>query len=73
MIKSNFIWNPSSEEPTNIEAAVLVWTENNKLMTFKDTKTCLGGDIKNPFSGWNNLVDKYHIKYWVYQINVMNI
>ena len=73
MHKANFIWSPVSEEPTNIEAPVLVWTENNKLMTFKYTKTCLNGDTKHSFSGWNNLVSKYNIKYWVYQNDVMNI
>ena len=73
MKTTNFIWLLASEEPTNIEAPILVWTENDKLMTFKDTKAFLNGDIKHPFSDWKRLVDKYHIKYWVYQVDVMHI
>ena len=33
-----FIWNESDRDPYDIDRPILVQTENNKLMTFKDTK-----------------------------------
>ena len=73
MHKANFIWLPASEEPTNIDVPVLVWTENNKLMTFANTQMRDPWNRNQFISQWTRLVCKYHIKYWVYQVDVMNI
>ena len=59
-----FIWNESNRGPYDIDRPILVQTENNKLMTFKDTKFFIN---KQPVSHWQRLVDKYKIKYWCYQ------
>ena len=69
---ANFNWNPIKWIPKDIEAPILAWTKNNKLMVFKNTKTCLNGDIEHPFSGFNNLVEKYNIKYWIYQDTIIS-
>jgi len=69
---AHFNWNPASWEPMNIDLPILVWTNNDKLVVFKDTKTWLNGDTKNPFSNWKWMVDKYNIKFWVYQTAVIN-
>ncbi len=69
---SDFIWNNATREPANIDAPILVWTNNDKLVVFKDTKTCLNGDTKHPISNWKYMVDKYNIKYWVYQSFVIS-
>lgn len=59
-----FIWNESDIGPYDIDRPILVQTENNKLMTFKDTKCFIN---KQPVSHWKRLVEKYKIKYWCYQ------
>ena len=69
---AHFNWNPASWEPGDIEAPILAWTNNDKLVVFKDTKTWLNGDTKNPFSNWKWLSEKYNIKFWVYQTAVIN-
>ena len=69
---AHFNWNPASWEPMNIDLPILAWTNNDKLVVFKDTKTWLNGDTKNPFSNWKWLCEKYNIKFWVYQNVVIN-
>ena len=69
---AHFNWNPASWEPMNIDLPILAWTSNDKLVVFKDTKTWLNGDTKNPFSNWKWLCEKYNIKFWVYQNAVIN-
>lgn len=69
---AHFNWNPASWEPGNIDLPILAWTNNDKLVVFKDTKTWLNGDTKHPISGFKRLVEKYNIKFWVYQIAVIN-
>jgi len=69
---AHFNWNPASWEPGDIEASILAWTNNDKLVVFKNTKTWLNGDTKNPFSNWKWLREKYNIKFWVYQTAVIN-
>ena len=59
-------WHDTSIEPIK-ELPLLVITDNNKLMTFKDSIGFYNGDKTNLFSDWNNMVHKYHIKGWVYQ------
>ena len=68
----NFEWNPATYEPKDFNAPILAWTDNDKLVVFKDTKAYLNGDTKNPFSGFNRLVEKYNIKFWVYQSTITN-
>lgn len=70
---AHFNWYPVSWEPMNIDLPILAWTTNDKLVVFKDTKTWLNGDTKHPISGFNRLVEKYNIKFWAYQYEVINI
>jgi len=69
---AHFEWNPASCEPMDFNSPILAWTNNDKLVVFKDTKTWLNGDTKNPFSNWKWLREKYNIKFWVYQNAVIN-
>ena len=69
---AHFNWNPASWEPMNIDLPILAWTNNDKLVVFKDTKTWLNGDTKHPISDFKRLVEKYNIKFWVYQTAVIN-
>ena len=64
--KITFIWRNPQNVPIK-EMSLLVMTENNKLMTFKDSISYYSGDKSKPFSDWENMVKKYKIKYWVYQ------
>ena len=70
-MKAQFEWYDASCEPINIDLPILAWTNNDKLVVFKDTKTWLNGDTKHPFSGFKRLVEKYNIKFWVYQNEVL--
>lgn len=70
---AHFNWKPASREPMIIDLPILSWTNNDKLVVFKDTKTWLNGDTKNPFSNWKWMVEKYKIKFWAYQYEVINI
>ena len=70
---ARFNWNPTSLEPMNIDLPILACTNNDKLVVFKDTKSYLGGDTKHPISGFKRLVEKYNIKFWTYQYEVINI
>ena len=69
---AHFNWNPASREPMIIDLPILAWTNNDKLVVFKDTKTWLNGDTKRPISDFKRLVEKYKIKFWVYQNAVIN-
>ena len=66
---AHFNWNPVSWEPMNIDLPILAWTNNDKLVVFKNTKSYMYGQ---PVSGFNRLVEKYKIKFWVYQTAVIN-
>ena len=68
-MKAQFIWNSASLEPTAIDEPILAWTNNDKLLVFKNTKSFING---NPYSNWKWLSDKYNIKFWVYQFEVIN-
>ena len=69
---AHFTWNPVSYIPGDINAPILAWTKNDKLLVFKNAKTCINGDVEKSFSGFNRLVEKYNIKFWVYQEAVIN-
>ena len=66
-----FTWFNVTNEPIHIDKPIVCVTENDKLVVFKHTKTWLNGDTKHPFSGFKRLVDKYNIKYWAYQENLI--
>jgi hypothetical protein len=59
-----FIWREANDTPYDINKPILVQTENNKLIVFKDTKTYINN---KEVSHWQRLVEKYKIKYWCYQ------
>lgn len=62
-----FIWNNAKDTPYDIDRPVLVQTENNKLMVFTNTRC----NIKGQFvSHWQRMVEKYKIKYWIYQSEI---
>ena len=67
MKEIKFIWNDSDIGPYDIDKPILVQTENNKLIAFKDTKSYKNGDLSKPISVWKWMVEKYKIKYWCYQ------
>ena len=68
---AKFEWKSVSYEPGNINVPILAWTKNNKLMVFKDTKSYICGN-PNPYSNWKWLAEKYNIKFWAYQSEVIN-
>ena len=67
----SFVWFNVTNEPIHIDKPIVCVTENDKLVVFKDTKTWLNGDTKHSFSGFKRLVEKYNIKYWAYQENLI--
>ena len=69
---AQFNWNPVSLTPINIDLPILALTNNDKLVVFKNSKSWLNGDVEHPFSNWKWMVDKYNIKFWVYQYEVIN-
>ena len=69
---AHFNWNPASWSPMNIDLPILALTNNDKLVVFKNSKSCLNGDVEHPFSNWKCMVDKYNIKFWAYQYEVIN-
>lgn len=69
---ANFNWNPASWAPMNIDLPILALTNNDKLVVFKNSKSWLNGDVQHPFSNWKWMVDKYNIKFWAYQYEVIN-
>lgn len=64
-LNTSFEWRMASETPRDIEEPILCLTENGKLITFKNTKTLIQPNKVE--SGFGNLVEKYKIKLWTYQ------
>lgn len=64
-LNTSFEWRMTSETPRDIEEPILCLTENGKLMTFKNTKTLICPNKVE--TGFGNLVEKYKIKLWTYQ------
>ena len=64
-LNTSFEWRMATEIPKYIEEPILCLTDNGKLMTFKNTKTIIYPNTTK--SGFLNLVEKYKIKLWVYQ------
>ena len=69
-----FRWNYATEAPTDFYKPVVYITKNNKIAVFKDTVSWTGGDAKDKtkhYSNWEWLREKYNIKYWVYQEDLL--
>ena len=64
-LNTSFEWRMARETPRDIEEPILCLTDNFKLITFKNTKTIIYPNTTK--SGFGNLVEKYRIKLWVYQ------
>lgn len=62
---TSFEWKIANETPRDIEEPILCLTHNGKLLTFKNTKTIIHPNTVE--SGFGHLVEKYSIKLWVYQ------
>ena len=64
-LNTSFEWRMATEIPRDIEEPILCLTDNGKLMTFKNTKTIIYPNTTK--SGFGHLVEKYKIRFWVYQ------
>ena len=64
-------WRDASEGPSNMNEPILYCTKNNKLGTFKNTVGCYGGDMSTAYNAWERLFEKYSVKYWVYQNEIL--
>lgn len=64
-LNTSFEWRMANDTPRDIEEPILCLTDNGKLMTFKNTKTLIWPNTVE--SGFGHLVEKYKIKLWVYQ------
>ena len=70
--KITFEWNTTDNVPELMNEPILCMTEKGKLCVFSNTE----GMYKErmhfiKYSNFNNLVNNYHIKYWVYQKNLI--
>ena len=61
-LTKEIVWNTVNDIPKYIEEPILCCTDNGKLMTFKNTK--YPNTIE---SGFGHLAEKYKIRFWVYQ------
>lgn len=64
-LNTSFEWRMANDAPRDIEEPILCLTDNGKLMAFKNTKTLIWPNTVE--SGFGHLVEKYKIKLWVYQ------
>lgn len=64
-LNTSFEWRMANDTPRDIEEPILCLTDKGKLMTFKNTKTLIWPNTVE--SGFGHLVEKYKIKLWVYQ------
>lgn len=62
-----FVWNDADIVPDNFELPVVYCTKNNKISSFVHTYGMYGGDENTKHSNWEWVKEKYNIKYWVYQ------
>ena len=66
-----FEWKSADIIPGDYESPVICLTNNGRMMALKDTMSRIVDHTqKSGFrvcSGWNRLVEKYNIKYWVWQ------
>lgn len=70
-------WRDASEGPSDMNEPILYCTKNNKLGTFKNTVGYhstvgyYGGDVITAHSDWKRLSEKYSVKYWTYQSEIL--
>lgn len=62
-----FTWNDADIVPDNFELPVVYCTGNNKISTFKNTYGMYGRDESTKHSSQEWLREKYNVKYWTYQ------
>lgn len=69
-----FEWILAEQAPEDWYAPVLYVTGNNKLRVFKDTLSFCGNDYNDKSthrSQWKRLKEKYNVKFWVYQSQLL--
>lgn len=66
-----FIWYDDIVAPADFEAPVVYCSSNNKIGTLKNTYAIIGGDTSKKHSNWEWLVEKYRIKCWTYQSDLL--
>ena len=66
-----FVWNDADIVPDDFELPVIYLTINNKIGSFKNTYGLYGGDESTKHSNWDRLKEKYNIKYWIYQKDLL--
>ena len=54
--------------PQDIELPIIYCTGNNKMGVFKNTYGLMNG---KPYSHWKWLKEKYNIKWWCYQWEIL--
>ena len=64
-------WMDAKECPSDMNEPILYCTKNNKLGTFKNTVGYYGGDVSTAHSDWEWLSEKYSVKYWTYQSEIL--
>ena len=60
----------ASIDPIHIDKPIICQTAKDNIMTFKDIKSYIQGDPE-PHSNWKWICDKYNIKQWAYQENLI--
>lgn len=66
-----FEWKDADIAPDDFELPVVYCTGNNKIASFKNTYGMYNGDESTKHSNWNWLREKYNVKYWVYQKDLL--
>lgn len=67
-----FDWIPAEQAPEDWYAPILYVSGNNKLGIFKDTLGFYDYNNKSThYSRWQCLKEKYNIKFWVYQSQLL--
>ena len=72
-IITTILWHDKLEVPFDFKQPIIYVSENNKVGTFKDTMSFYGGDINTAHSGYDRLRDKYKIKWWSYQNELIKL
>ena len=66
-LEMSFIWSEAEEAPSDVLEPVLYMTTNNKLGVFKNTEKANNTGV----SGWTRLKEKYNVKFWAYQKDII--
>lgn len=62
-MEKKFTWKSFEETPSDVHEPILYMTVNNKLGVFKNTEQGMHPES----SSLDRLKEKYNVKYWVYQ------